>query len=91
MTFGHLGDNNIHICVQCDGARDEKLDLIERHVYEALEPFSGAISAEHGIGTEKMRWLPVSRSADEIELMRTLKRALDPANILNPGKVVSLD
>jgi FAD/FMN-containing dehydrogenase len=48
----------------------------------------GSISAEHGIGLEKKHWLPVSRSPAEIALMRTLKQALDPKGILNPGRVV---
>ena len=90
VTFGHLGDNNIHISVQCEGARTDRLGVIEKHVYGSLEPYRGAISAEHGIGIEKRAWLPVSRSPEEIELMRTLKRALDPRNILNPGKVIEL-
>ena len=82
-AFGHLGDNNVHISILAD---DEA--RIQRHVYEALRPFEGAISAEHGIGLEKREWLPVSRSDDEIALMATLKRTLDPRGILNPGKVV---
>jgi FAD/FMN-containing dehydrogenase len=90
VTFGHLGDNNIHISVQCKGARTDRLHAIEKHVYESLKPYRGAISAEHGIGIEKKAWLPVSRSPEEIDLMRTLKRALDPQNILNPGKVIEL-
>ena len=65
--------------------------IIEQHIYENLAPYGGAISAEHGIGVEKRDWLPVSRTPSEIELMRTLKRSLDPKNILNPGKVFPLD
>jgi FAD/FMN-containing dehydrogenase len=91
VTFGHLGDNNIHISVICDGDRESHAGLIERHIYENLQPYGGAISAEHGIGTEKKSWLSISRTPAEIELMKTLKRSLDPENILNPGKVVSLD
>jgi FAD/FMN-containing dehydrogenase len=91
VTFGHLGDNNIHISVQCEGARTTHAETIEGHIYGALEPYRGAISAEHGIGIEKKAWLSVSRSDAELELMRTLKRSLDPRNILNPGKVISLD
>jgi len=91
VTFGHLGDNNIHICVLCGGRTEANARIIERHIYESLRPYHGAISAEHGIGIEKKDWLPVSRSAAEIELMKTLKRALDPRNILNPGKVVTID
>ncbi len=91
MTFGHLGDNNIHICVLCGKRTPENAGIIERHIYESLRPYGGAVSAEHGIGIEKKDWLPVSRTPAEIELMRTLKRSLDPRNILNPGKVVSID
>jgi len=91
ITFGHLGDNNLHISVQCDGARTTHAHTIETHIYETLRPYGGAISAEHGIGLEKKAHLPISRSAAEIELMKTLKRSMDPQNILNPGKVISLD
>ena len=91
VCFGHLGDNNIHISVLCDEAKTVHADTIQRHVYEALAPYGGAISAEHGIGLEKMPWLSISRSEAEIDLMRTLKRSLDPHNILNPGKVISVD
>jgi FAD/FMN-containing dehydrogenase len=51
-----------------------------------VRDWKGTISAEHGIGLIKQRFLAYSRSAAEIELMRSLKRALDPRNILNPGK-----
>jgi len=59
-------------------------------VYRPLAKIHGAVSAEHGIGLEKKAWLSVSRSAPEIELMRTLKRALDPKNLLNRGKVIDV-
>jgi len=91
ITFGHLGDNNLHISVQCDGARTTRAHQIETQIYDTLRHYGGAVSAEHGIGIEKRAWLPVTRSAAEIELMKTLKRTLDPLNILNPGKVISLD
>jgi len=90
-VFGHLGDNNIHISVLCEGNKTIHAKTIERHVYESLTPYRGAISAEHGIGLEKKPYLAISRSAEEIELMKSLKRSMDPKNILNPGKVVSLD
>ena len=89
-AFGHLGDNNVHLSVLCEGNRTVHAATIERHVYESLRPYQGAISAEHGIGLEKKNYLSVSRSPEEIELMKSLKRALDPGNILNPGKVVSV-
>lgn len=85
-AFGHLGDNNIHISVLPNQTAAE--DVVETHVYAALRPYGGAISAEHGIGIEKRRWLDISRTPEEIALMTTLKRSLDPRNILNPGKVI---
>lgn len=89
-AFGHLGDNNVHLSVRCEGNRTTHAKTIEKHVYESLIPYQGAISAEHGIGLEKKPYLSISRSAEEIELMKSLKRSMDPKNILNPGKVVSL-
>jgi len=89
-AFGHLGDNNVHVSVLADGVKTRHAPVIEQHVYESLRPFGGAISAEHGIGLEKKAWLPVSRSAEEIALMKSLKAALDPHGILNPGKVFDL-
>jgi FAD/FMN-containing dehydrogenase len=86
-AFGHLGDNNLHVSVLGKHDAGER-DFIEEQVYGLLAPYRGAISAEHGIGLEKRRWLPVSRTANEIAAMRALKRALDPRNILNPGKVI---
>lgn len=87
-VFGHLGDNNIHISVLTDSRTAEVARVVENHIYETLIPYHGAISAEHGIGLEKKDYLSISRTEAEIELMRTLKRSLDPANILNPGKVI---
>ena len=63
-------------------------NLIDRIVYGCLEGLGGSVSAEHGIGIEKKRWLSQTRSAAEIDMMRSLKRLLDPKNLLNPGKVV---
>jgi len=89
-AFGHLGDNNIHISVLCEGNKTTYAQIIEKHVYESLRPYDGAISAEHGIGVEKKPYLQICRSEQEIALMKTLKRSLDPKNLLNPGKVVSI-
>lgn len=90
-AFGHLGDNNIHISVLADDCKTVYSQVIEKHVYESLLPFDGAISAEHGIGLEKKAYLSISRTAEEIGLMKSLKKMMDPNNILNPGKVFSLD
>jgi FAD/FMN-containing dehydrogenase len=58
-------------------------------VYEVVRDFRGSISAEHGIGTEKKKYLGYSRSEAELGVMRALKQALDPKGILNPGKVLA--
>lgn len=88
IGFGHLGDNNVHLSVAGVDDVADNIRQVEEQVYACLAAFDGAISAEHGIGLEKRAYLPVTRSDAEIELMKTLKRALDPNNILNPGKVV---
>ena len=89
-VFGHLGDGNLHILARiAPGA-----DLADRHaleeiVYGPLQAIGGSISAEHGVGLAKRDWLPLSRSAEEIALMARLKQALDPAGVLNPGKILA--
>jgi FAD/FMN-containing dehydrogenase len=90
LVYGHAGDGNLHFVIGIgDGSREaeHKIDLI---VYRAVERAGGSISAEHGIGLAKRDFLGFTRSAGEIALMRTLKRALDPGNILNPGKVIDM-
>ena len=86
--FGHLGDGNLHVIVQVK-PQDYMASRpkIEALVYSPLAAFRGSVSAEHGIGLEKKAYLKVSRSETEIALMRTLKAALDPKGILNPGKI----
>ncbi|WP_428313242.1 FAD-binding oxidoreductase [Hydrocarboniphaga sp.] len=87
-VIGHIGDGNLHLFVH-PGTEGEGLHkLADDDVYLPLQAIGGSISAEHGIGTEKCARLPISRSAIEIELMRTLKRTLDAKGILNPGKVI---
>ena len=87
-VFGHLGDGNLHVIVQVKppdyGAARPKIEAL---VYGALKPFRGSVSAEHGIGLEKKPWLSISRSETELAVMRTLKGALDPKGLLNPGKI----
>jgi len=89
FVLGHLGDGNLHFFVAPTSGGDEQQLHVETDeiVYRPLAGFQGAISAEHGIGLEKKAWLSVSRSANEIELMKALKRTLDPKCILNRGKV----
>jgi FAD/FMN-containing dehydrogenase len=86
--FGHLGDGNLHVIVQVP--LKDYLALrpkIEALVYGPLGTFGGSVSAEHGIGLEKKPYLSVCRNDSELAVMRRLKAALDPAGILNPGKI----
>ena len=91
VAFGHLGDGNIHLVLTVGSHAPKDIHAVESIVYEALGRRQGVISAEHGIGLEKREFLKHSRSADEIALMRTLKTALDPKGILNPGKIFSCE
>jgi len=81
-------DGNLHIVAAVPGAAPQPKGIIDRTVYELVREWGGTVSAEHGIGTRKKRWLPYCRTEAEIALMRTLKGALDPLGILNPGKVI---
>lgn len=85
LVFGHLGDGNLHYIVQSPHC-DRITPVVLREVAEA----GGTISAEHGIGQDKTRWLALSRSPGEIAMMRKLKESLDPAHILNPDRVLPL-
>jgi FAD/FMN-containing dehydrogenase len=86
-VFGHLGDGNLHVVVSSEGIGSAQRERLDRCIYEPLAGTDGAVSAEHGIGFEKKPWLPLSRTPTEIALMRTLKAALDPRGILNPGRI----
>ncbi len=93
VSFGHLGDGNIHFNFSApqggqDAAFLAKWDVVQARVHEVVREFAGSISAEHGIGVMKRAALLQAKSSLEIELMRGLKRLLDPKNILNPGKLL---
>jgi FAD/FMN-containing dehydrogenase len=90
VVFGHLGDGNIHLGLGVGSLEPEVVHAVENIVYEALGCRGGVISAEHGIGLDKRAYLAHSRSAEEIALMKTIKLAIDPKNILNPGKILDM-
>jgi FAD/FMN-containing dehydrogenase len=85
-VFGHLGDGNLHYIVQTD-----RPEAVADAIHRCVQRFGGSIAAEHGIGADKKAYLHLSRSGAEIAVMRRLKRAFDPCNILNPGRIFDLD
>jgi FAD/FMN-containing dehydrogenase len=88
LVMGHLGDGNIHIFISVGSDEPSERSKVEEMVYSSLQSRKGSISAEHGIGQEKLKHLHYSRTAAELSLMGTLKQTLDPQGILNPGKVI---
>ena len=94
-AFGHVGDGNIHFNLSQPVGMDKAAFLAEwerfnRIVHDIVAAMNGSIAAEHGIGLIKRDELLLYKDPVAVELMRTLKRALDPQNILNPGKVVAV-
>jgi FAD/FMN-containing dehydrogenase len=93
VCFGHLGDGNLHYNVAPPAGVDHEAflanqDAINRIVHDAVDAFGGSISAEHGIGMLKREELARYKSPVELAMMRAIKAALDPQNIMNPGKVL---
>lgn len=86
ILFGHLGDGNVHVNVLGADPGDTAVD---EAVLELVLECDGTISAEHGVGVAKAAWLERARGGAEIAAMRTIKRALDPQGLLNPGAVLS--
>ena len=90
--LGHVGDGNFHVVFSIDPDAPEEMREVEalnaRLVERALA-MDGTCTGEHGIGLGKQEWL-VAELGDAVDEMRTIKRALDPDNLLNPGKIFSL-
>lgn len=95
VNFGHLGDGNLHYNVQApegaDGADFLRLqeERVNTLVFDQVARFAGSISAEHGVGSLKAHLLPHYKDATAMGMMRAIKQALDPQNILNPDKVLA--
>jgi FAD/FMN-containing dehydrogenase len=93
VAFGHVGDGNLHYNVVLprdlsDDQWEAEGERVTRAIYDLVDRLGGSFSAEHGVGQSKRAWLAQYRGGPELELMRKLKKTLDPANILNPGKVI---
>jgi FAD/FMN-containing dehydrogenase len=96
VNFGHLGDGNLHYNIQAPEDCDAKI-FVQNHeaqistiVYKNVSKYLGSISAEHGIGELKLHTLPQHKSFVALNLMRTIKSAIDPLNTMNPGRVLEL-
>jgi FAD/FMN-containing dehydrogenase len=95
LIFGHVGDGNLHFNCQAPAGWDKArfaphVEKISGAIYDLVVSYGGSISAEHGIGRIKVEELAHYRSKIELDTMRILKRALDPQNIMNPGKVIQV-
>jgi FAD/FMN-containing dehydrogenase len=94
VNFGHLGDGNLHYNVQAPEGVDmpaflaEWEESVNKIVFDAVQRFGGSISAEHGIGSLKVDKLPDYKAPPALAMMRAIKKALDPKNIMNPGRVI---
>jgi FAD/FMN-containing dehydrogenase len=93
VPFGHLGDGNIHYNITQPVGADRAAYLarwsdVNAAVHAVVKKYGGSISAEHGIGVMKRKLLPEVKDPVALDLMRTLKKTLDPKGILNPGKVL---
>jgi FAD/FMN-containing dehydrogenase len=84
FLYGHLGDGNVHVNVLGPPPEDAEVDDL---VLRIVARYGGSISAEHGVGVAKARWLSLTRDEGELAAMRAIKGALDPQGLLNPGRI----
>lgn len=92
LWYGHIGDGNLHLNILKPEnlAKEEffaKCATVNKDVFEIVKKYNGSVSAEHGVGLVKRDYLEYSRSAAEIDYMRSVKAVFDPNNIMNPGKI----
>jgi FAD/FMN-containing dehydrogenase len=91
LFYGHAGDGNLHANVSNGRMDAGTKQAFDTAIYRAVSALGGSISAEHGIGVDRLPYIGMTRTAEELDLMRTLKRAIDPKGILNPGKVFEIE
>lgn len=92
--FGHVGDGNFHVCLLLDPGNADELEEAERlnrRIVERALAVGGTCTGEHGIGLHKIDYLVQEHGEPAIEVMRSIKRALDPHNLMNPGKIFRMD
>jgi glycolate oxidase len=90
VNFGHAGDGNIHVNIMVDRAiegHEEKAETAIRQIFAKTLELGGTMSGEHGVGVTKAPYLPMELDPAAVAYMKAVKRALDPNNILNPGKI----
>jgi glycolate oxidase len=90
VNFGHAGDGNIHVNIMIDRSipgDSEKAEGAVREIFQATLDMGGTMSGEHGIGLSKAPYISLELSREQIATMKAIKQALDPKNILNPGKI----
>ncbi len=87
VNFGHAGDGNIHTNIMIDEGDAPRAEIAVKEIFEAVLRMKGSISGEHGIGLSKAAYLPMELGPDALKTMKRIKDALDPNNILNPGKI----
>ena len=95
IWFGHIGDGNVHLNILKPETFSieeftQKCSEVSQWVFEVVQKHGGSISAEHGVGLLKKPFLHFSRSASEVEYMKSIKRAFDPNNVMNPGKLLDI-
>lgn len=91
MGYGHLGDGNLHLNIVTPRKSDEVLARIEPWLFQELKAVRGSVSAEHGLGQAKNRFMAYSKTDESIALMHQIRALMDPKGILNPYKVTSDD
>jgi glycolate oxidase len=91
ITYGHAGDGNVHVHPLCVNVSEaewlKQLPELMHEIFQAGVSFGGAISGEHGIGYTKRGYLPLQLGSNHFKILRGIKQAFDPNNILNPGKI----
>ena len=90
FAFGHIADGNLHFSIGKNRQSAALIAQINDTIYAPLTALGGSVSAEHGIGLDKKEYLKLCRTPAEIQLMKTLKQAMDPKGILNRGKIISV-